>query len=303
MLRTQGRIEFIHILMIEIIITISTFSSMVMLFKYFEKINVNNLQAISANYFTAGILSIIFLPNTFEFDKINSSNTTLFFVLAFIVGLLFVLTFNLYALGIQKIGVTPSTIANKMSMIIPIIIGLILLNEEFTFNKILGISFACVAIFLSSMGDRKYSLNKNHLIIIFLLFIGQGLADGILNWAQEFILNGSNMNLFFAVTFLAAGFFGLLFLFFKLSSQKVKIEPKSIIWGIVLGIPNYLTLLYFVKSLKSELFSSSEIFPIINIGVIIFCTILSIILFRERVSIYNWLGVILGVFSIFIILS
>ena len=71
--------------MIEIIITISTFSSMVMLFKYFEKINVNNLQAISANYFTAGILSIIFLPNTFEFDKINYSNTTLFFVLAFIV--------------------------------------------------------------------------------------------------------------------------------------------------------------------------------------------------------------------------
>ena len=289
--------------MIEIIITISTFSSMVMLFKYFEKINVNNLQAISANYFTAGILSIIFLPNTFEFDKINYSNTTLFFVLAFIVGLLFVLTFNLYAHGAQKIGVTPSTIANKMSMIIPIIIGLILLNEEVTFNKILGISFAFVAIFLSSIGDRKYSLNKNHLIIIVLLFIGQGLADGILNWAQEFILNGSNMNLFFAVTFLAAGFTGLFFVFFKLSSQKVKIEPKSIIWGIVLGIPNYLTLLYFVKSLKSELFSSSEIFPIINIGVIIFCTILSIILFRERVSIYNWLGVILGVFSIFIILS
>ena len=289
--------------MIEIIITISTFSSMVIMFKYFEKINVNNLQAISANYFTAGILSIIFLPNTFEFDKINYSNTTIFFVLAFIVGLLFVLTFNLYAHGAQKIGVTPSTIANKMSMIIPIIIGIVLLNEEVTFNKILGISLAFVAIFLSSIGDRKYSLNKNHLIIIVLLFIGQGLADGILNWAQEFILNGSNMNLFFAVTFLAAGFSGLLFLFFKLSSQKVEIEPKSIIWGIVLGIPNYLTLLYFVKSLKSELFSSSEIFPIINIGVIIFCTILSIILFRERVSIYNWLGVILGVFSIFIILS
>ena len=289
--------------MIEIIITISTFSSMVMLFKYFEKINVNNLQAISANYFTAGILSIIFLQNTFEFDKINYSNITIFFVLAFIVGLLFVLTFNLYAHGAQKIGVTPSTIANKMSMIIPIIIGIVLLNEEVTFNKILGISLAFVAIFLSSIGDRKYSLNKNHLIIIVLLFIGQGLADGILNWAQELILTSSNMNLFFAVTFLAAGFSGLLFLYFKLSSLKVKIEPKSIVWGIVLGIPNYLTLLYFVKSLKSELFSSSEIFPIINIGVIIFCTILSIILFRERVSIYNWLGVILGVFSIFIILS
>ena len=106
-----------------------------------------------------------------------------------------------------------------MSMIIPIIIGIILLNEEVTFNKILGISFAFGSIFLSSIGDRKYSLNKNHLIIIVLLFIGQGLADGILNWAQEFILNGSNMNLFFAITFLSSGFTGLS-LFFKLRLSK-----------------------------------------------------------------------------------
>lgn len=289
--------------MIDIIITISTFSSMVMLFKYFEKIKVNNLQAISANYFTAGILSVIFLPNNFELNKIINSDSILFWVLAFIVGLLFVFTFNLYVNGAQKIGVTPTTIANKMSMIIPIIIGIVLLNEEVTINKVLGISFAFGAIFLSSLGDEKYRLNKNHLIIIVLLFIGQGLADGILNWSQKFILNGRNMNLFFAVTFLAAGFTGLLFLFSKLRIQKVKIEKKSIIWGIVLGIPNYLTLLYFIKSLKSELFSTSEIFPIINIGIIIFCSFLSVVLFKERVSIYNWLGVVLGIFSIFTILS
>ena len=50
---------FILITMIELFITISTFSSMVLLFKYFEIIRINNLQAITANYFTAGILSIL----------------------------------------------------------------------------------------------------------------------------------------------------------------------------------------------------------------------------------------------------
>ena len=133
------------------------------------------------------------------------------------------LTFNLYAHGAQKIGVAPSTIANKMSMIIPIIIGIILLNEEVTFNKILGISFAFVAIFLSSIGERKYSLNKNHLIIIVLLFIGQGLADGILlNWAQEFILN-ENMNLFFADYFSYCWIFLVAFCYFSNSvAKKIK---------------------------------------------------------------------------------
>ena len=102
------------------------------------------------------------------------------------------------------------------------------------------------------------------------------------------------MNLFFAITFLSSGFTGLIFIFFKLGCQKIKIEQKSIL-GIALGIPNYTTLLYFIKSLKSELYSSSELFPIINIGVIILCTILSIILFQEKISFYNWLGVFLGV--------
>jgi drug/metabolite transporter (DMT)-like permease len=289
--------------MIELVITISTFSTMVMLFKYFDKINVNNLQAITSNYFTAGILSIIFLPNDFDFHEIISSVNILFWVHAFIVGLLFVITFNLYAYGSQKIGITPSTIANKMSMIIPIIIGVFLFNEEVTIYKVLGISMAFGAIFLSAIGDEKYSLNKNYIIIIILLFIGQGFADGILNWSQKFILNSMNMNLFFAITFFAAGFFGLSYMVYEVISKKVELNPKNIIWGIVLGIPNYLTLLYFIKSLKSEYFTTSEVFPIINIGVIIFCSILSIVLFKEKISVYNWIGVILGVLSIFIILS
>ena len=88
-----------------------------------------------------------------------------------------------------------------------------------------------------------------------------------------------------------------------MKNNKMKIKFHNISWGIALGIPNYITLLYFIKSLKSERFLSSEIFPIINIGVIVVCTTFSIILFKERVTIYNWLGLGLGIFSIFIILA
>ena len=44
--------------MIEILITIITFSFMLMLFKYFENYAVDNLQAIIVNYLTAGSLAI-----------------------------------------------------------------------------------------------------------------------------------------------------------------------------------------------------------------------------------------------------
>ena len=48
------------------------------------------------------------------------------------------------------------------------------------------------------------------------------MADGILNWTQKNMLSEQNMNLFFAITFLAAGLIGSFFLIFQIGRSKVK---------------------------------------------------------------------------------
>ena len=289
--------------MINLIITITTFSAMVMLFKYFDKIGVNNLTAITFNYFTAGILALFSYRIENSIIELKSNINLNLLICSLIVGVLFIMTFNLYAFTAQKIGITLSTIANKMSMIIPILIGLILFKEEVTLIKVIGIFLALGAIIFSSKEDKKSKkLSQVNMLILSLLFIGQGLADGILNWAQKNILNSENMNLFFTLTFLSAGLAGGLYIFYKIKTSNFKMNKKSILWGIILGIPNYLTLLYFMKSLKNDLFSSYQVFPIVNIGVIVLCTILSVILFKEKVSFYKWIGVGFGILAISLIL-
>jgi len=289
--------------MINLIITITTFSAMVMLFKYFDKIGVNNFTAITFNYFTAGILALFSYRIENSIIELKSNVNLNLLICSLIVGVLFVITFNLYAFTAQKIGITLSTIANKMSMIIPILIGLILFKEEVTLIKVIGIFLAIGAIIFSSKEDKKSKkLSQVNMLILSLLFIGQGLADGILNWAQKNILNSENMNLFFTLTFLSAGLAGGLYTFYKIKTSNFKMNKKSILWGIILGIPNYLTLLYFIKSLKNDLFSSYQVFPIVNIGVIVLCTILSVILFKEKVSFYKWIGVGFGILAISLIL-
>ena len=289
--------------MINLIITITTFSAMVMLFKYFDKIGVNNLTAITFNYFTAGILALFSYRVENSIIELKSNINLNLLICSLIVGVLFVITFNLYAFTAQKIGITLSTIANKMSMIIPILIGLILFKEEVTLIKVIGIFLAIGAIIFSSKEDKKSKkLSQVNMLILSLLFIGQGLADGILNWAQKNILNSDNMNLFFTLTFLSAGLAGGLYIFYKIKTSNFKMNKKSILWGITLGIPNYLTLLYFMKSLKNDLFSSYQVFPIVNIGVIVLCSILSVILFKEKVSFYKWIGVGFGILAISLIL-
>ena len=287
--------------MSDIIYTVITFSSMLILFKYFGKYQVNNLQAIIVNYFTAGSLAL-FIANAngirIVFQHIILSP---YILPSLIIGLLFIITFNLLAYGTQKIGIAISTVANKMSMIIPVIIGIYLFKETLGIVKLIGIILAISAIYMTSTKGGKLSFDKKYVPIILLIFFGQGMADGTLSWAQKFTITPENTPLFFACTFLSAGILGSLFLLYELIVKKIRFQTKSILWGIALGIPNYLTLQFFVRSLQSPVLESSQVFPVVNMGVIILSAVGGILLFKEKLTPFNWSGIALAVIAISLI--
>jgi drug/metabolite transporter (DMT)-like permease len=284
--------------MIEIGLTILTFSAMLIIFKYFGVYNVNNLQAIVVNYFTAGSLAIANAKlNDLDYNFQSVINSD-YIIPSTIIGFLFIITFNLVAFGTQKIGIAVTTVANKMSMIIPVLLGLFLFNEEKNIIKIAGIILALFAIYFSSTNKGKLSFDKKYLLIIVLIFVGQGFADGTLNWAQKKAIDSSNIQQFFATTFLLAGIAGFIFMIYEKFKKNQSFQLKSIYWGIILGIPNYLTLYFFIKSLQAGILESSQVFPIINMGIIICSAIGGIILFKEQLSKSNWAGISLALIAI-----
>ena len=287
--------------MIDIIYTTITFSSMLVLFKYFGKYGVNNLQAIIVNYFTAGTLSLIVAHNNDIKINLPEIIYSTYIIPSLIIGFLFIVTFNLLAFGTQKIGIAISTVANKMSMIIPVIIGISLFSEKLGIFKLIGILLAISAIYMTSTKSGKLSFDKKFLPIILLIFFGQGMADGTLSWAQKFSINDENTPLFFASVFLIAGILGSVFLIYETIKNGFKLEFKNLIWGIALGIPNYLTLHFFVRSLQSPIFESSQVFPIVNMGVIVLTALAGILLFREKLSFFNWGGILVAVLAISLI--
>ena len=287
--------------MIDIIYTTITFSSMLVLFKYFGKYGVNNLQAIIVNYFTAGTLSLIVAHNNDIKISLPEIIYSTYIIPSLIIGFLFIVTFNLLAFGTQKIGIAISTVANKMSMIIPVIIGISLFSEKLGMFKLIGIALAISAIYMTSTKSGKLSFDKKFLPIILLIFFGQGMADGTLSWAQKFSINDENTPLFFASVFLIAGILGSVFLIYETIKNGFKLEFKNLIWGVALGIPNYLTLHFFVRSLQSPIFESSQVFPIVNMGVIVLTALAGILLFREKLSFFNWGGILVAVLAISLI--
>jgi len=284
--------------MIYIAISILLFNLLVVFFKLFEKYNVDNLQALIANYFTSGILSLLLLNKN---DNIVSSLNSEWFIHSIILGILFISIFNIYALGVQKIGVATTSVINKMSFIIPVIFSIVFYeNELFSINIFFGVLLALIGIYLSSTNNSSFNFDNKYLWIIFIIFFGQGVVDIILNDSKFYIPKNENI-LFFLILFLSATTTGILILFAKKQLRFLKI--KNLLWGAVFGIPNFFSIFYFLKALQSDYFidKSYLIFPLTSVGIVVTTTILGMLLYKEILTRRNLIGIVIAIVSILII--
>ena len=282
--------------MINVLYTILLFNILIIVFKMFEKYNVDNLQALIVNYITAGICSYFLLESSFSVVEILNSD---WLYHAILIGALFIIVFNFYAYGIQKVGISISTVANKMSLIIPVCAALLLYSETETFTYLKGIAFflALSGIYLSSTNGGKLSFDKKYIWLIILVFVGQGLSDSLFNdFAQKFPNEGGY--LFFMVLFFMASFSGILILTGKSFKKKKPLQLKSLIWGIIFGVPNFFSLVFFLKALGN--LESSIVFPLVSMGVVVSSSLIGMFLFKEKLSKSNWIGILLSLCAIYI---
>ena len=267
------------------------------IFRLFASYNINTLQAIVVNYFVACSCGVIGYQNSIELSAIPQYN---WFYYTLALGALFIIVFNLMAITTQHSGLSVVSVATKMALVIPIAFGLWYYQEPLGPFKAAGIVLALIAVYLVAVKkDSGIILQKRNLVFPMLVFLGSGLIDTSLNFLQnDFITDKSLIPLFSSTIFMTAGVIGIM----VLVAQKIKgvlvLEFKNIIAGIVLGIPNYFSIYFLVKALRSDLFDSSGIFTINNVGIVIVSTLLGIVFFKEQLSIKNWIGITLAVISI-----
>ena len=284
--------------MINIIYTILLFNILIIGFKMFQKYKVDNLQALIANYLTGAVCSYLFLETTFSLDYILQVS---WIYHAIIIGTLFFIVFNLYSFGIQKVGISITTVANKMSLIIPVGAALLLYPKSNTFDLLKGVAFflAIIGIYLSSTTGGKLNFNKKYLWLIVLVFIGQGISDAIFNdFAQKFPDEGSY--LFFMVLFFFASITGILILLGQSITSKKPLQLKNLFWGVIFGVPNFFSLVFFLKALEDPNISSAEVFPLVSMGVVVSSSVIGLLIFKEKLTQNNWIGILVSICAIYL---
>lgn len=265
------------------------------IFKYFEKYKVVTLNAIVVNYIIAASLSFIVQGEPISFSTAVQAP---WFELSLILGLLFISLFNLMAFSSQKIGIASTSIANKITFVVPTVLWILIYNESNSWLKSGGVLFALIAIFLTGEKSKSTSSSKS-LLLLLGLFIGGGLLDTLLSYAQQELVPTNDTSIFFGYLFLFAFIFGLLFLIVQKFKGGSWPSKKDILWGIILGVPNYFSMYMFLRSLEG--IPTSTAFPVANMGVILGSTVLSMILFKERLSKQKTFALCLAIAAILVI--
>jgi drug/metabolite transporter (DMT)-like permease len=285
--------------LIYLLLAIILTSSLILLFRVFERFNVEIPHAIVVNYFVAASMGYMNYEGTLSPSDLTGQPGLW---VAVTLGLLFISIFNMIAITTSKMGVSVASVANKMSVIIPVAAAIYMYDEDITAVKIAGIVLALLAVYFTSLrqgddGSAKPSA-ISYLFLPIIVFLGSGLIDLLINYSQKKYLAGNAPDLFISTAFTVAGIIGLIMVIYQVLVMKKRFSKKSIIAGVALGIPNYLSIYCLVKTLETSPLESSVIFPVVNIGIVLFSVICARAFFREKLSKINVLGIAISLIAI-----
>ena len=270
-------------------------------FKVTERLHINTFQAIVFNYLTCVITGSLFNRHF----PINAEAVQQpWFPWALLMGAVFIIIFNILGFTTQQLGVSVASVANKLSLVIPFIFSVLLYKDPVTPLKLLGILLALIAVYLTVKRDNKQTGKKTSKWLFslpILLFAGSGLLDTMIKYTEQRFLNSSNYNDFLITAFASAAAIGLITLSILVITGRQKFEYKAVLAGAAIGFPNYFSIWCLVIVLKQYKGNSSAIIPINNMGIVLFSALAAWLLFKERLLLTNWLGIVLAICAIALI--
>lgn len=286
--------------MIYLLLSVLSSSVIFITFKITDRFKINLVKLITVNYLIAALLGFSF--NRYPISVWNAV-TSQWMPFALLIGASFILMFFLIGYSTRVLGVAVTTIAGKMSMAIPILFSVLYFSERTSVLKISGLILGVIGVLLTSF--RPVS-KKSTLLLLFLpifIFLGSGITDSVVKFAQTYYISNGMSLLFSAVVFLTALIVGLLFIFINPKSVSKTITIAELIGGTILGIANFGSLYFFILALNNSKLESSAVFGLNNICIVTFSVIVGSVMFKEKFSRVNFAGIILSLTASLILMN
>ena len=217
-----------------------------------------------------------------------------------VVGTLQLITF-MYAIAIGPFSY--SSVISSMATLIPTLAGAIFWNEKISIFQWIGIALMVVCIVFSTdkpktRDDRKVG-TKWLLIILSSTVLGGFI--GILQKMHQTSVYKEQTSLFLVSSFLiSAAIAGVMMVICRNKRQGDNVTPAAktawkwlipLISGLSFAFPHIINLYL------SGVLEAAIMFPVVNLGPLVLTTVAAAVIFKEKLSVRQWIGICIGIVS------
>ncbi len=247
---------------------------------------------LNINIITAVLALIIFGAGGVGFSEMGVG---LIIISAFF-GVFIMLSQMLYISALKKEQVSVCSLIYSCGFIIPTFFGALYYDEKILIFDIIGVIVMLEAVWLVSGYEKKQKVSK-YLIMAF----GAMFSAGMVGVCQKVCIKTFGSGRVNDCLFVAFAFMLVISVIIKLASKEKAAKPHGVtallmlLFGVAVVFQNKLNLF-----LSGE-FPSMLFFPTVNGGCIALTSIFAWILFKEKLTKKQLLGVVLSLISIFLI--
>ncbi len=308
-------------------------------FRLFPRYKVDTFQAIVFNYPVCFLTGWLLLPTgesalgqTFSVDF---SQTWTWMALALGVG--FIVTFLLSGASTQRMGITVTSLANNLSLVIPVCFSLFIFSDgnsmSFDVLNYVGLALAIIAVALSTYRPAAHEADNNlpgestpgadspapgalaadpgptptvgrprstgAVLLPIAVFLCYGATNTTINYMNIHYIPSVDKTVQVTLTMVIGAIVaGAVMLLIRLVRGQIQLQARSLLGAITLGVPNFLSFYTLLLALSAFRGNGAFVYPLYNIGVILVAAAVAGIFFREKLNTANRIGLGLAVLAI-----
>lgn len=234
----------------------------------------NDMALFAVNYVVCFIMAKFFMG-----DKeliVQTEGIRFALVAGVIAGALYLINFILLQNSMKYNGVVLSSTFMKLGVLVPTLMAITVFGEKPSLVQCIGFVIAIISIVMIHF-EKDAAETSGHKLLLIVLLLAAGITDSMAN-VYDKVGNPELKDHYLFYVFVAAFLIAAVLSFIR----KEKICVQDIVWGILVGIPNYLSARFLLLSLGSV--PAVITYPVYSVGSIIIITTAGVLLFKEKLS-------------------
>lgn len=269
-----------------------------MIFKHSERQGMDRVALLAVNYAVAFALAGALLATGAEESGAGLALEPGLVALGVWTGALFIGGFVLFSYAILLAGMSLATGVMRLAVALPFLASWFVWGEVPSVAQLVGLGVAGVAFFLiARRGDQPAAdlgVEARHpgpwrvAGVLALLFLAGGAVDTSMKAFGEIYADTNSRALFLLLVFGVAFGLGLGWVAWRGLRSGRWVRREEVLLGLVLGLVNYGSAEFILQAIAR--LSGTFVFPANNIAIVVGAAVLGVVVWGERLSAANKLG-------------